>query len=280
MRITAHIGFSKTRRPIFWKYIQDNRIPADHSEGEDVAAIDIHSEDPHWPWITDYAATHNMVCLFDMEFTKKELREAEWLSVRTTWRYGYPEPSDDYKYKDITYTKDSYCNNCGTGLTQIDCFRIKKTPKWGQRHFYAPFWIEDEFFISETAKALLEHSNLNGITFLPVKNKKGTETLADVWQMVIPTVLEDGLIEDDSFLKKVTLCPCCGKKKYCKNGKAKVMYYKRIFQGAPDFIKSGDCFGGMPKSSCREIIISQKAYRFLVDNKLDKGLLFYPIALI
>lgn len=280
MRITNHIGFSKERYPILWKYIQDNAIPADHSDGEDIAAIDIHSEDPHWPWIMDYVATHNMLCLFDMEFTKKELREAQWLSVRTTWRYGYPEPSDGCKYENITYTKECYCSNCGTGLTQIDSFRMKTIPKWGQRHFYAPFWIEDELFISETAKKLLENSDLTGITFLPVKNKKGTEELPGVWQLSIPTILDEGLVEDDRFLKKVTLCPCCGKKKYCQNGKAQAIYRNGIFEDAPDFVKSGDCFGGMPKISAREIIISQKAYRFLADNKLDKGLLFYPITLV
>lgn len=279
MRTTAHIGFSKARKPGLWEYIQANNIPADHAEGEDIAAIDIHSEDPHWPWIMDYVATHNMMPLFDLEFTKKELREAQWLSVRTTWRYGYPEPSNKYGYEEITYTKNSYCSHCGTGLNQIDSFRFKKIPKWGQRHFYAPFWIEDEFFISETAKGMLENSALSGISFLPVKNKKGTEELPGVWQLVIPTVLDEGLIEVESSLECVSLCPHCGKKKYCENGKSKTMYRKSIFDDAPDFAKSGDYFGGMPKSASRQIIISQKAYRFLADNKLDKGLLFYPLDL-
>ena len=279
MEVTKHIGFSKEMHHGLWTYICQNNIPVDQTDGEDVAAIDILTSDPHWPWISEYMIKTKLTCLSDMIFSKEELQEAQWMRVRSIWRTGYPQPEDCYKYETITYTRDHYCCHCGVGLEQIDAFRIKRVPSWGRRHFFSLYWIEDEFFVSDLAKNAMQDAGITGITFRDVKNASGKQIYTGIQQLSIPTVLEEGLVESDTFIRSIRVCPECGTKKYLLNGSNKMIFRKEIFEKAPDVVKTAEFFGGMPKAAGRRILISQRTYRAIVDNHLDRSLLFYPIEL-
>ena len=109
--------------------------------------------------------------------------------------------------------------------------------------------------------------------------KNGKEILKNVHQLVIPTVLEKGLIERDSYLKRITACSQCHTKKYCLNGCGPLIMCKEVFANVPDIVKTAEIFGGTPGFAARKILINQKVYQIIVDNKLDQSLLFYPIDL-
>ena len=279
MVLIKHIAFRIDDHPALWDYISKNSIPIDHREGDFNAALDILTSSPHWPWISDYVQEHRVFCLSDMVFAKEELQNAEWLCIRCTWKYGYPEPAEDHKYEAITYTRENTCIECNSGLVQKDSFRFKKTPAWRKRHFCAPFWIEDELFVSDYAKNVLRNTGVSGISFMPVLNKNGKEILKNVHQLVIPTVLEKGLIERDSYLKRITACSQCHTKKYCLNGCGPLIMCKEVFANVPDIVKTAEIFGGTPGFAARKILINQKVYQIIVDNKLDQSLVFYPIDL-
>lgn len=282
MEVDNHVAFSKERHPALWHYILENNIKADHRDEEDIAAIDMYSSDPHWEWIGKYVKEKNVHCLRDLVYSRTELREAQWMSVRTTWRYGYPEPSAGYKFEDITYDKTNYCTICGVGLKQKDLFRLKKSPNWGRRHFFAPFWIEDELFMSETAKSVLHNAGITGVSFREVRNKKGSGQLPETWQLYIQHNTNPGLVLDKSYVAAVNTCPSCGRIKYGttrENGSMQ-KFKKEALDYVPDVVKTYEVFGGMPLVAAQEILINQKAYRAIADNKLDRGLMFYPIELI
>lgn len=272
MEIWNHFTFRKDMYPLTTQYILDNDIPYEY--GEIVSAVDISENDPHWSELSRLLKLENRTYLSETKFSKKELLSAEWLTVRSQWHYDYPQPES--RYKEITYTNEHSCPECGIGLVQQDSFRFKRTPKWGRRNFCMTNWVYDEFFVSPKAKELLESGDLQGFAFVGVLNKSGKETLQDIYQMQIPGILPEGIVDSSENIREILNCPVCGKRKFRSNGRGQFVFKREIFENAPDFVKSQERFGrGL--IAARLIFISQKAYRFLTENKLDSSLVFEPI---
>lgn len=140
-------------------------------------------------------------------------------------------------------------------------------------------WVGDELFVTDICRSVLEKENLSGISFGTVNDKKGLRTLSNVNQLIIPSKLSMGIIEDRRSVDQVFTCACCGATKYHPTGIGMMAYDKGIFRDAPDFVKTAEIFG-WEKGAAHRIIISQKAYRAIVNNKLDQGLVFEPIELV
>ena len=56
-------------------------------------------------------------------------------------------------------------------------------------------------------------------------------------------------------------------------------FKKSIFDNAPDIVKTSEVFG-WGKSAPHEILLRNSMYRFIVENHLDRGLIFEPIILV
>lgn len=278
MEIWNHLAFNKESQPLILRYILENGIKCDVSTS--LCVLDISENDPNWNGLAPLVKAEGLFCISETKFSKEELSSAEWLTVRSRWYYDYPQPEEGYCK--ITYTKEHLCSNakeCGMELIQKDNFRFKRTPKWGKRNFCMTNWVYDELFVSPKAKELLESSDLQGCSFLPVNNKSGKEILADVFQLKIPYILPKGIADVTSRIREIYDCPVCGRRKFRPNGRGQFVFYRSSFANAPDFVKSAEWFGGAA-SADRLIFVSQKAYRFIVENKLDSSLVFEPIRLI
>ena len=278
MKIKKHIVMLKDRDYKLRDYIKNNHIP--HEEVDHIVVIDIYTDSEHWPWIQKYMESHSVFCTSGTEFSKEELQEAQWMSVRSRWLYDYPQPSDDYAYEDITYMRSMICPECSVGRKQIAPIRMKKAPSWGHRHFFSVNWIFDELFVSDTVKSVFQHEGISGVSFWEVLNKSGSSRLEGVNQMYISHILPPAFVESNVYLKQITICPVCGTKKYCCNGCGKHQYRGEVFQDIPDIVKTGDYFGGMPGFADHHILINQKTYQIIVRHKLEKSLIFEPIDLI
>lgn len=281
MEIDNHVGFSKVLDPELWKYIQSHNIPVNGREDEHVASIDMYSSNLHWPNIEAILKKNKGHWQSDTIFTKDELAQAQWMRVRTIWRTGYPQPMNGFGYQTITYTRDHYCDKCGIGLEQVDAFRIQKVPAWGRRHFLAPFWVEDELFVSEAVKNAFQDTGITGVAFTEVRDRTGKKVLDGVYQLRILNVLEKGLENSPENLRSCSICEKCGRSKSRSNVGIRVQYNSSVFDNAPDIVKTGDYFGVEGNMSpARKIIISQKTYQTIVKYKLDRSLMFYPIDLV
>ena len=277
MEIYNHIAININGRPIVWKYIRESGLK--YECVYDLCVLDISESDPRWEKLSEILKQENTAYLSETKYEDRELLSAEWLTVRSKWYYDYPQPED--KYEQITYTKENLCSHrdCGMELIQKDCFRFKRTPKWGRRNFCMTNWVYDELFVSTKAKELIENSDLTGFVFSEVKNKSGKEALNDIYQMKFPYVLDDGIADFSIYIRGVFVCPTCGKQKIRPNGKEQHVFKKEVFSNAPDFVKSSEWFGAAASAS-RLILVSQKAYRFIVENKLDSSLVFEPIVIV
>lgn len=277
MEIKKHICFRSKQDLELTDFLIQNNIP--FQEGEIISSLDIFESSPYWPFIAEYLIKRKLICLSETVFTKNELSKAEWLTVRSQWRCGYPQPEGAFAYETITYTRRDHCNECGSGLVQVNAFRIKKPPKWGKRHFMMLNWVEDEIFVSDIAKNVLLCESVTGISFREVEDKKGAEIYTDVSQLVVSSVLSEGVIEERRSVDEAPICPHCGIKKYHPTGIGMLAFHKGIFENAPDIVKSGEIFGWGHGAS-RVILVRQNVYQLIIANHLECGLVFEPIELI
>lgn len=277
MEINNHISFRTDDHLDFIEYLKTNGIP--HSVGEILSSLDILESDPNWPVVSEFARKYAPNFLSETIFSKEELLSAEWLRVYSGFRFGYPQPEGAFEYENITYSREHYCKHCSSGLVQVDSFRMKKTPKWGKRHFMELNWVGDELFLTETAKKVLEGAGITGIYFRRVKDKKGTEYFDDIYQMEVAFLLAKGMDEEKTPIQEESVCPYCGVKKYVTKGTGMLAFQREIFTNVPDIVKTYECFG-WGHYIARDIIVNQKVYRTIVENDLGRNLIFQPILLV
>ena len=276
MRISWHIAFSKENAPQLTQYIESHNVP--HSLDQDLYSFDIYEDNEHWEYIHNEVLHCKVFRLANTHFTKSELSNADWLRVRSTWRFGYPQPQGTFFSENSTYKMTGRCPACGIGQEQVDAFRMNQVPNWGRRHFGELNWIGDELFADDIAKDILTTADISGIVFDRVKNKNGQLYMASISQLKIPNILAPGLVEDTSIIRKVSICPACGTKKYLLGGIGKLTLKKSIFDNAPMAVKTAEFFGdGM--AATRINIVHQYVYQTIVSNNLDRGLVFEPIEL-
>lgn len=277
MDVNKHVCFRAEQEPMLISFLQENGIAYD--QGEIITSFDILQSNQHWQDISRYIADRALFCISNTVFTESELSSAQWLTLRSQWRCGYPQPEAAFRYEQITYSKSGHCEVCGSGLIQNCEFRIKKTPKWGKRHFMMLNWVADELFLDDYAKCILEKEGLTGISFRQVLNSNGKTVLPDINQLVIPNTLPLGLVPEEPTVDQIVPCKACGCTKYHTCGIGMLKYKKEVFEGAPDVVKTSEIYG-WGHSASRLIILNQKMYQTILKNKLDRGLVFEPLQLV
>ena len=276
MEIKNRMVFRVETAPNLFAYLKQNKISFEEENG--IVVCEIYESDCHWKSISKILTQDKVFRTFETEFSKEELKNAEWLYMRSQWRFGYPQPEDDFGYKNITYTRNNCCDACGCGLIQKKPFLIKKTPNWGRRCIGELDWVSDAMFVNERAKSVFEMEKISGISFWEVMNKTGSEPLWGIYQLKIETELENGLISEGRRVRERVRCEDCGTIKNLTNGAGVFKFQKQIFDNKPDIVLSGDWFGA-DKYATKIILVKQRVYQMLVEHKLDKSLVFEPINL-
>lgn len=277
MEINKHICFKPQKVPELMCYLRSNNIPFE--DDNELSTLDIYESSVYWPYIEKQVQSEKLFCTSETIYDVEELCNTEWLSMRSQWRFGYPQPEDDFNYENITYTRRDYCPICSSGLVQTNPFRIKKAPKWGARHFAELNWVGDELFVDDTAKEILTQEGITGISFLEVVNKKGVEAFSNIHQIQVGRILDLGLQTNRASVREMALCPECGVPKFLLSGIGMLSFRKEVFDNQPDFVKSGEIFGSGHYAS-RIILVRQKVYQTIVKNGLDRGIVFEPVELV
>lgn len=276
MEVINHITFTAEKAPRLFLYLKQNNI---HFEDAKVFyVIDISEASPHWRNIQKIIQEErDVICVSDTNFSPEELCRAQWLCVRSRWRFDYPQPEDTYH--SVTYSLKKFCPTCGSGLVQQEEFRLKKEPKWGKRNFCMTNWVEDELFLSSKAKVLFEREPIPGISFQQVLDKNGKEAFSDIYQMVISEILPEGLVEKQPCVGQRYCCLHCGTIKYHPNGRGQYVFRKETFDNAPLITKTAELFG-WGTGATRLIIVHQSIYQLIKQNRMENSLIFEPIGLI
>ena len=141
------------------------------------------ASDPRWPALKAVQSELSALDIASAIFDREEIAAAETVALYATAHQGYPEPSDDAGYLEVTYDLSGYCAHCGIGKKQKAPFRFKTEPTWKRRSVLQLNWVFDELFVSpstweQTFKPL-------GVGRLPVLNARGTAELSNVVQLDI-----------------------------------------------------------------------------------------------
>ncbi len=278
MRISKHICISAEEDFDLVLYVHRSGIPYEKFSSTSII-FDMYEDDPHWQVIGPRIEQIGAFCLSETHFTKQELKEAEWLTVRSKWHNGYPQPESAFGYLSITYDDAQLCRECGASRVQKDSFRLTKAPKWGTRHFFSLNWVFDELFVDDAARSILESSGLTGFHFLPVKNKRGTEELPAVHQLAIEMLTQPGIVTGGRDIDNVYTCAACGRVKHHPTGIGMHSFRREALKGMPDICRTHEDWG-WGHGADRLILISQRMYRLITDNRLERSLVFQPIQLI
>ncbi len=277
MQIRHRIVYSKNSvSKRFIRFLEDrNATIEDHGSGLIIAYIE---EDEKWKSeLFQHLDNEGKSSMIELIFTKQEMEESEWFTIRSKFRWEYPQPEESYM--ELTYDLKQYCSSCGSGSKQKDYFRVKKETKWGQRNFLMLNWVEDELFISDKMSNILKTEELRGYSILDVYQSKKEIPLQHIKQLCVQRILQPGLINLEESVDTTLRCRECGSVRYICTGR-QLAFEKEVFQDANlDIMKTAEVFGS-GLICARKIIISKKFYEVLRDNKLARGLEIEPIKLV
>jgi hypothetical protein len=231
-----------------------------------ITAFKISENDPRWGAVSLLAKNRGVVDMPFTKFTASELKAAEYLEVFPTWHHGYPEPSDDFGYREATYDVSDRCEKCGIGKRQIAPFRMKRAPVWGSKSILQLNWIFDEYFVKpDVWSAIFEPL---GVSCRPVVLNRTGAVIDSVVQLDVTTTVN---LDFDGFPYEI--CPTCGRKKY--------LPVTRGFYPKPDPTNAAAFksiqWWGSGASANKAFLVSNELYRKINEAKL-KGVGFYACA--
>jgi len=264
------------RKKIF-DFVIKSKIKYNFTEAIQLLVFEVYEDDENWETIEKFKMKYDGLSLASCVFSKKEIENASWLTVRSIWRWEYPQPEDTLGFKRDMYANNNICDSCGCacGLTQKNSFKVKKSPKWGRRNFLMLNWVEDELFISSKVATALEESEFKGFNLLEVNHFKKNSSIENIMQIKVNEILKQGMIIKEDTIKKEINCPKCGRRKYITTGRGR-FFDKEIFRDLNvDIIKSYEVFGE-GNMCARVIFISNAFYRVITENGYDKNLVFEP----
>ena len=144
MRISHHVVISNTpeeRQTLA-------RLGFDVSGTGLIVAFDVYEDDSRWQMLSAWLTSQSRTTLVETHFSDSELAAAEWLSLRSDWYHGYPEPDIEHDgYKRVTYDPEKWCVGCNCGKVQKAQFQMKNEPKWGKKGLLMMNWVFDEIFV-------------------------------------------------------------------------------------------------------------------------------------
>ena len=219
------------------------------------------------------------------EYNKNDIDNTEWFQI-SCGSYQYPQPEDDFQYRNFTFNLDDYCPICGIGKIQNNPYRLKNEPKQKNNQFWGLHWEYEPIFVRKETKKILEKECIQGIHFLQPILHKNNKPINDFYQLIIETILEKGFdpyntntitckLNNEEGLNKNSKNIYCGRIKYHHPRKNSYLFGSKIFSSKLDFYISNEYFGSGTGAE-RINIISRKTYEIIKKNQL-KGLTFAPI---
>lgn len=192
--------------------------------------------------------------LFENEFTKQEIDEAEYFEMRVEAIFnGYDEEITKY----FTYC----CEEETCFGEQIADYEIP--PKeWRNRDLvFSDFYT---FFVSQRIKEAIEDINASNVWFRPAWTKKDKEKPI-AYQINVNEYMPP--LKDINGWEIYEICPKCGKKLYESNIKGPIYITDKIKNSLKDFNATQEVF---TKVSNSIIIVSRRIYELFKEMKVKK----------
>jgi hypothetical protein len=227
--------------------------------GDPLIAFDIDERHPSWPTLRTRLRQWDVSeGLVRTDFSSKEIEAAQWLGL-AAWHHGYPQPDElDFGYRNVTYDRTDWCEQCGIGLRQKAPFQMKGEPKWGKNGILQLNWVFDELFV--TPRVWANVFKAYGVGFRSVTNTKGAE-LKTIVQLKIED--EVGIVADGLPIDR--RCNKCDRVKYLPVARGPLPAL--VSKPARAMVKTREHFGsGASADKC--VLISQDLARALAAHEV------------
>ena len=219
------------------------------------------------------------------KFSKKEIDEAEWLTMRcTNTRFEAQAWESTFEYScchtrtDVSFGK-IYTHKMAYHGKQIAPYSFNKSNiSWGKSAFCGTVTGgRATIFCCDRAKDSIAAEGLTGLSFGPVLQHGKKNYLDDINQLVFDNIIPDEKIRMEGLIK-IWHCPMCGKKKYKIDALSRPVI-KREALGGQDFYSTPENYAVFTDETRPHaiFIVSQRAYRVLKENRMTGTLEFFPL---
>ncbi len=251
--------------------ISHKSIPLPGGKSE-LITFTISESDAHWAVLSDLIKKCEPVNIVETVFSNGEIRDAEWLRLKSTFEQGYPQPKGTWPLKQSSYK--IICPKCAI-YNQTSPMRLAKEPHPGKKTFMSLIWATEIFCRPEVIQELKE-INAEGFEDWDAIIHKTNKPSETVRQLYIPGVASPGVVIDDGLQRIV--CPNCGTIKYYPHTRGIMYLKKEALPQKTDFILTHEWFGhGL--LAWREILVSSRVANLILD-KGWQGVRFKVVELV
>ena len=222
--------------------------------------------------------------IYQENYTKEEFKNAKWLTARNITGKVFPancETIDTYQCF-VKYSKLGRPVGCHE--IQNEPYILKTPIKWGRSAFVSAYCHEERLFCNDSVRSMLITQGIAGIEFCSVLRKSTAQPMDGISQIIPAYTVPDGAIVGISGMTEV-VCDQCGLHMLqYTNGRGRFGLLDGMLDEKIDIWQTQPMFLGRGSTAChsasRRLIISQRMYRFLIENKLDRGFVFAPLEMI
>lgn len=214
-------------------------------------------------------------------YVESEFLNAKWLLARNSTSKVIPFNCETIDRCECFVGLNKIGVPDGRHRVQNEPYVIRSPIKWGRSAFVSAMYREERLFCNDSIRAILTAEQITGIEFDPVYKKATMKPMEDIHQLKYTHTVPDGAIASFSGYKEY-VCEQCGMH-MLRQGMEKNSFALRhnfidesidLWETLPIFLGSEH----VPAiNGDKKLIISQKFYRFLRENKFDRGFHFEPL---
>lgn len=213
--------------------------------------------------------------LKELAFTAEELRQAEYLVMRPSGYWGYPQPEGTFREE--VYDTSGVCEVCGRGMRQERPFRMKSPIRFGRNDILTMNWTF-EFIVTDRLRKWIEHEDLDGAEFWPLLDYRTGVPISGFFQLYFvnsmppasPSTRFESVVEiqDDGRTRcnhptlNLTL--------------SQMKYRRKDLREAKAFNKTHEWLGGGWFAQSQWKVVSHEVYKLFVGHDV-KRVRFEPV---
>lgn len=213
-------------------------------------------------------------------YSEEERQQAKWLIAWNTTPKVDPVNLPTVDRYDCFVKRDSRGESIGRHEVQNELYVLKSPIKWGRGAFISAYGHQERLFCSDRIRDFLLASDITGITFEPVLRKSTMQPMPDIHQVVFTHQIPDGALVAAKDTTEY-VCKQCGMHMLQIQVPNRFKILDGFMDESIDFWETQPMFLASdvvdPTRGRKQLIISQKAYRFLREMKMDRGFGFKPI---
>jgi hypothetical protein len=221
---------------------------------------------------------------YQENYRKEELINAKWLTARNISGKVFPvncETIDTYQCF-VKYSKLG--RPLGYHEIQNEPYILKAPIKWGRGAFVSAYSHEERLFCNDSVRSMLTAHGMVGLEFCPVMRKSTGQPMDGISQINPMHTVPDGAMVAISGMDEF-VCDQCGMHMLKHtDGHGRFGLLDGILDETIDIWQTQPMFFGRSHTAChsasRRLVVSQRMYRFLTENKLDRGFVFSPLEMI